>query len=87
MPEVFSGAYFRLQGIKTPVDGSIGGMERLEGWVDWRDGSIEGSHKEFVGVGDEIEEGLKIRLVFPFVQFVIEGSFFGVGFILFFLLD
>ena len=43
--------------------------------------------KEFIGVGDEVEEGLEVGFVFSFVQFVIECAFLRIGFVLFFLFD
>jgi len=43
--------------------------------------------KQFIRVGYEIEEGLEVRFILSFVQFVIEGALFGIGFILFFLFD
>jgi hypothetical protein len=44
-------------------------------------------YQEFVGVGDEVEEGVEVGLVFSFVEAVKEGAFFGAGFIFFLLLD
>ena len=43
--------------------------------------------EQFIRVGYEIEEGLEIGFIFPFVQFVIESAFFGIGLIFFFLFD
>ena len=45
------------------------------------------SEQKFVGIGDEIEECLEVSLVFSFVEPVVEGAFFGIGFIFFFLFD
>ena len=49
----------------------------------WRVGLKE----KFIRVGDEVEEGLEVGFVFSFVQFVIEGAFLRIGFILFLLFD
>ena len=46
-----------------------------------------GSEQEFVGVGDEVEEGLEVGFVFSFIQLVVERALFGVGFVLFLLFD
>ena len=43
--------------------------------------------EQFIRVGYEVEEGLEIGFILPFVQFVIEGALFRIGFILFFLFD
>lgn len=34
------------------------------------------SEQEFIGIGDEVEEGLEVGFVFSFIQFVVEGSLF-----------
>ena len=46
-----------------------------------------GLHKQFIRVGNEVQEGVKVGLVFSFVEAVEEGAFFGAGLILFFLFD
>ncbi len=43
--------------------------------------------QQFIRVGDEVEEGLEIGLVLPLIQLVVEGAFFGIGFVFFALLD
>jgi hypothetical protein len=45
------------------------------------------SGQQFIRIGDEIEEGVEVGLIFPFVEAVKKGTFFGAGFILLFLFD
>ena len=45
------------------------------------------SEQQFIRIGNEVEESLEIGFILPLVQLVIEGAFFGIGLILFFLLD
>ena len=45
------------------------------------------SQQEFVRVGYEIEEGVEIGFVLPFIEPVEVGAFFGAGLIFFFLFD
>jgi len=49
--------------------------------------TVCGLNEKFIGVGDEVEEGLEVGFVFSFVQFVIEGAFLRIGFVLFLLFD
>jgi hypothetical protein len=56
-------------------------------WVAGGMGVPDRSEQEFVRVGYEIEEGMEIGLVFPFIQPVEVGSLFRAGLILFFLFD
>ena len=43
--------------------------------------------QQFVRIGDEVEEGLEVGFVFSFIEFIVEGAFFGVGLVFFFLFD
>ena len=46
-----------------------------------------GLDKQLIRVGDEVQEGVKVGLVFSFVEAVEEGAFFGARLILLFLFD
>jgi len=50
-------------------------------------GVYDCSQQEFVRVGYEIEEGVEISFVLPFIEPVEVGAFFGAGLIFFFLFD
>ena len=43
--------------------------------------------EQFIGIGYEVQEGLKIGFVFTFIELIIKGAFFGIGFVFFFLFD
>jgi hypothetical protein len=46
----------------------------------WSQGGVGdaglGLRQKFIGIGDEVEEGLEVGFVFPFVEFVVECAFF-----------
>jgi len=94
--QVLCGTNYRRSGDSVSGTHSYGGVVRDGGGVDrcgaWGlsgDGvrGADCSEQEFVRVGYEIEEGVEIGLVFPFIQPVEIGSLFRARLVFFFLFD